>query len=83
MNAVALQFLPDKNLAPIVVASGSGYLGDKIAEIALASQVPIVKDKFLSSTLLHVPIGEEIPEPLYKAVATIFAFLYKLENELK
>ncbi|MBP9885916.1 MAG: EscU/YscU/HrcU family type III secretion system export apparatus switch protein [Leptospiraceae bacterium] len=83
MKAVALMFLPDKNSAPVVVASGAGFLGNKIEEIAKANQVPIVKDEFLASTLLQVPIGQEIPEPLYKAVAVVFAFLYKLENELK
>ena len=37
MIAVALKFLPEKNSAPIVVASGAGYLGEKINEIALAN----------------------------------------------
>jgi flagellar biosynthesis protein len=83
MIAVALKFLPEKNSAPIVVASGAGYLGEKINEIALANDVPIVKDKDLSSTLLRVPVGQEIPETLYKSVAVVFSFLYKLENELK
>jgi len=83
MNAVALMFLPDKNSAPVVVASGAGFLGNKIEEIAKANQVPIVKDEILASTLLQVPIGQEIPESLYKAVAVVFGFLYKLENELK
>lgn len=83
MKAVALMFLPDKNSAPVVVASGAGFLGNKIEEIAKANQVPIVKDEFLASTLLQVPIGQEIPESLYKAVAVVFGFLYKLENELK
>ncbi len=83
MNAVALKFLPDKDNAPVVVASGSGFLGDKIHEIAEANNIPIVKDEFLSSTLMRVPVGQEIPEDLYKSVAVVFSFLYKLENELK
>ncbi|MBK8395995.1 MAG: EscU/YscU/HrcU family type III secretion system export apparatus switch protein [Leptospiraceae bacterium] len=83
MNAVALKFIPEKDNAPIVVASGTGYLGEKIKEIADANNVPIVKDEFLASTLMRVPVGHEIPESLYKAVATVFSFLYKLENELK
>ncbi len=83
MNAVALKFLPDKDNAPVVVASGAGFLGDKIQEIAEANAVPIVKDEFLSSTLMRVPVGQEIPEDLYKSVAVVFSFLYKLENELK
>ena len=83
MIAVALKFLPDEDSAPIIVASGAGFLGEKINEIALASHVPVVKDEALSSTLVKLPIGEEIPETLYKSVAVVFSFLYKLENELK
>ncbi|MBP6740937.1 MAG: EscU/YscU/HrcU family type III secretion system export apparatus switch protein [Leptospiraceae bacterium] len=83
MIAVALKFLPEKDSAPIVVASGSGFLGERISEIAMANDVPIVKDEGLSSTLLRVPVGQEIPETLYKSVAVVFSFLYKLENELK
>lgn len=83
MNAIALKFVPEKDNAPVVVASGVGFLGDKIKEIANANNVPIIKDEFLTSTLIRVPVGQEIPESLYKAVATVFSFLYKLENELK
>ena len=83
MNAVALKFLPDKDNAPVVVASGAGFLGEKIQEIAKANQVPIFKEEFLASALMQVKVGQEIPEPLYKAVAVVFSFLYKLENELK
>ena len=83
MNAVALKFLPDKDNAPVVIASGAGFLGNRISEIAKANNVPVVKEEFLSSALMRVPVGQEIPEPLYKSVAVVFSFLYKLENELK
>ncbi len=83
MNAIALKFLPDKDNAPVVIASGAGFLGEKIHEIAKANDVPIVKEEFLSSALMQVPVGKEIPEALFKSVAVVFSFLYKLENELK
>ena len=83
MIAVALKFLPEKDSAPIVVASGSGFLGERISEIAMGALSFSVKDKDLSSTLLRVPVGQEIPETLYKSVAVVFSFLYKIENELK
>ncbi|HMV45347.1 MAG TPA: EscU/YscU/HrcU family type III secretion system export apparatus switch protein [Leptospiraceae bacterium] len=83
MNAVALKFIPEKDNAPRVIASGSGFLGDKIHQIAELNQVPILQDETLASSLLQVPVGKEIPEALYKSVAVVFSFLYKLENELK
>lgn len=83
MNAIALKFVPEKNDAPVVVASGAGYLGDQIHRIATENKVKIVKDEVLASALIKVPVGQEIPEKLYKTVAVIFSFLYKLENELK
>jgi flagellar biosynthesis protein len=83
MNAVALRFLPESDDAPVVVASGSGFLGEKIHNIAKANQVPVIKEEFLASTLMQVPVGQEIPEALYKSVAVVFGFLFKLENELK
>ena len=42
MNAVALKFLPDKDNAPVVIASGAGFLGNRIGEIAKANNVPVV-----------------------------------------
>lgn len=83
MNAVALKFIADKDKAPKVIASGSGFLGDKIHQLAKINNIPIFRDEILSSTLMNVPIDEEIPESLYQSVAVVFSFLYKLENELK
>ncbi len=83
MNAIALRFLPESDNAPVVVASGAGFLGERIHEIAKSHKIPIVKEEFLSSALMQVPVGQEIPEALYKSVAIVFSFLHKLENELK
>lgn len=83
MISVALQFLPESDQAPKIIASGEGFLGKKIFEIAKINKIPIVKDDQLAKMLYNEPIGTEIPENLYKAVAAIFSYIYKIENELK
>lgn len=83
MISVALKFIPEKNDAPVVVASGAGFMGEKIQEIAKQNDVKIVKDEGLAEALYQVPVGEEIPENLYKAVAVIFSYIYKLEKHIK
>lgn len=83
MVSVALKFIPEQNDAPVVVASGCGFIGDKIFEIAKENSVDIVKNPPLADSLVKLPIGEEIPENLYKAVAGIFRFFYKLDKDIE
>lgn len=83
MISIALKFTPENDNAPKVIASGDGIIGEKIYQIAKTRNIPIHKDKFLAKSLSSVPIDEEIPESLYKAVASVFSYLYKIENRLK
>jgi flagellar biosynthesis protein len=82
MISVALKFIPEKDRAPRIIASGSGLIGDKILEIAKKNEVSVYKDPPLAETLSRLPLDKEIPEELYKAVAVVFAFLYDLEKDL-
>ncbi len=47
-KAVALQYAPG-DAAPVVVASGMGYLAEKIVETAADNGVPIYEDNSLST----------------------------------
>ena len=77
--AVALQYDRAVMSAPIVIAKGGDYLAKRIREIAQANLIPIVENKPLAWALYeHAEIGEEIPEDLYKGVAEVLAFVYKL-----
>jgi flagellar biosynthetic protein FlhB len=78
--AVALQYERGKMVAPIVLAKGAGTVAEKIKEVARSAYVPIVQDKPLAQALYKsVNIGEIIPEKLYKAVAEILAYVYRLK----
>jgi len=79
--AVALRFDAHKMAAPCVVAKGSGYVAERIKQIAEEHHVPIVENKPLARTLVKtVDIGDVIPVELYKAVAQILAYVYRLKG---
>ena len=79
--AVALKFEASEMMAPAVIAKGAGHIAERIKEIAREHQVPIVEDKPLAQTLFKiVEIGEFIPVELYRAVAEILAYVYRLRG---
>lgn len=78
--AVCIKYDSKKMNAPQVVAKGANILAERIKEIARASGIPIYENKALARALYKVPLGQEIPETLYKAVATILATVYKLKG---
>lgn len=80
-KAVALGYNKSKDSAPKVLASGSGEVAKNIINLAKEHDIPIKEDADLVELLSKVDINEEIPPNLYKAVAEIFSFLYKMTNK--
>lgn len=81
--AVAISYKNGEMRAPRVVAKGAGIIAEKIREIAKAHAVVIVENKPLAQTLYKVvEIGEEVPTNLYKAVAEILAYVYRLKRRV-
>jgi flagellar biosynthetic protein FlhB len=76
--AVALMYRKNETPAPKVIAKGAGLVADKIKEIARKHSIPIVEDKPLAQALYKLEIGSTIPEELYRAVARILAYLYRI-----
>lgn len=81
-RAAALRFRPGEDRAPRIVASGKGALAEEIIDLARASDVPVLERSDLAGFLLDLPVGQEIPENLYRAVSTVFARLLQLEGEV-
>lgn len=73
-QAIAIQYNPDE-VAPKILASGTGIIADKIIEKAKSSDVPLYKDNKLANTLSKLDIGEYIPPELYSIVAEILVLL--------
>ncbi len=79
--AVAIRYELEKMAAPLVVAKGKNYLARRIREIAVRNQVPIVENQPLAQALYKsADVGQEIPPHLYRAVAEILAYIFKLMN---
>ena len=77
--AVALRYGFDSPATPVVVAKGKNYLALRIREIARENGVPLVENPLLAQALYKsVDVGREIPPHLYRAVAEVLAYIYKL-----
>jgi flagellar biosynthetic protein FlhB len=79
--AIALKFDAQEMIAPRVLAKGAGYVAQRIREIAEENRIPIVEDKPLARGLYKlVEIGDYIPAELYRAVAEVLAYVYRLKG---
>jgi len=79
--AVALKYSMDGSSAPKVVAKGKNYVAARIRKRAIEAGIPIVENPPLARALYtSVDVGQEIPTHLYRAVAEILAYIYKLMN---
>jgi flagellar biosynthetic protein FlhB len=79
--AVALKYDPDSMVAPLVLAKGARKVAEKIKEIAKQHDIPIIENKPLAQLLFKVcKVGGEVPSNMYKAVAEVLAYVYKLKK---
>jgi len=80
--AVALKYNNKKQRAPMVVAKGARRLAERIKEIAREHDIPIIENPPLAQALYKmVEINQEIPGELYRAVAEILAYVYRLKRK--
>ena len=80
-KAVALKYDHQKNKAPKVIAKGRGDIAEKIIEVAKVHNVPLYEDKNLVQLLEALELETEIPPELYRAVAEVLAFIYRLNGK--
>ena len=80
-KAVALGYNRSQDNAPKVLASGAGEIANRIIDLAKEHDIPIKEDPDLIEILSKVEVDQEIPPNLYKAVAEIFSFLYKITKK--
>ena len=80
-KAVALKYEKNKDLAPKVVAKGSGEIAERILEVAKQHGVYIKEDPTLVEVLSGLELYEEIPEDLYKVIAEILVLIYQAKQK--
>lgn len=78
-KAAALKYDSSADNAPKILASGKGFIAEKILEIAKEENIAVYKDPVLVEALVKLEIGQEIPAELYRAVAEVIAFIYSAD----
>ena len=77
--SVAIRYDMESMAAPRIVAKGKNYLALRIRKIATENNVPIVENQPLAQALYKsADVGQEIPVHLYRAVAEVLAYIYRL-----
>lgn len=81
-KAAALKYDRLKDSAPKVTAKGTGFTAERIIELARKERIPITEDPDLVGALVQLDFYEEIPPELYRAVAEILAFAYRINKKM-
>lgn len=77
----AVGLLYDGQGAPRIIASGRGRTAAQIISLAHEHDIPLQENPDLASALIDLPLGEEVPEALYIAVAEVLSFAYMLSGK--
>ena len=70
--------------SPMLVAKGTELFAEKIKTIAREHNIPVIENPPVARALYRfVEINKQIPPDLYKAIAEILIFVYKLKKTTK
>jgi flagellar biosynthetic protein FlhB len=80
--AVAIKYEQGVDAAPLVVAKGERLVAVQIKLIAEENDIPIIENVELARALFGAcEVGQAIPPELYKGVAEVLAYIYKLKRK--
>lgn len=80
-KAVALRYKTNEDTAPVVIAKGTGLIAERIIALAEENKIPLYQDPDLVELLSKIDLGYLIPAELYKAVAEVLAFIYRMNEK--
>jgi flagellar biosynthesis protein len=80
-EAVAIRYDSKEDSAPRVIAKGAGLIAEQILAAAEKHTVPVYHNRTLTAMLMAVELDREIPPALYKAVAEVLAYVYRLDQQ--
>jgi flagellar biosynthesis protein FlhB len=81
--AVALKYDVDRMNAPYVIAKGQNLIAQRIKQIAMECEIPVIEDRQLAQALFKLcDVGEMVPQSLYRAVAEVLAYVYRLKGKV-
>lgn len=82
-QAVALRYDQERDRAPRVIAKGRGYVAESIMATAQQNTIPVYQNKTLVNMLMALDIDREIPPELYRAIAEVLAYVYRIDKRAK
>lgn len=82
-KAVALRYDMERDQAPRVVAKGRGHVAENILAVAQKSTIPVYQNKTLVNMLMALEIDREIPPELYRTIAEVMAYVYRIDKKAK
>ncbi|AOM83171.1 flagellar biosynthesis protein FlhB [Salisediminibacterium beveridgei] len=81
--AIALKYDENAMEAPVIVAKGVDYVALKLINIAKNNEVLTVENRPLARSLYaEAEIGDQVPEDLFKAVAEVLAYVYRIQKKI-
>ena len=79
--AVAIKYEVGESGAPVILAMGRGMIAEKIIKLAGDNNITVFQSPLLARALYFTgEIGKEISENLYSAVASVLAYIFKIER---
>jgi flagellar biosynthesis protein len=81
-DKIAVALLYEAPHAPRVIATGRGDVGQKIIDTAREHHVPIEQNPALAEALSTIELEDEIPQELYRAVATVIGFILRASGQV-
>lgn len=79
-KAAALRYDPGREKAPRLLAKGQGHVAQRLLARAREAGIPVYEDRPLVEALLSLELEAEIPPELYRVVAAVLAFVYRLDG---
>jgi flagellar biosynthesis protein len=80
-KAAAIRYDQMQDQAPTVIAKGRGLMAEKIIRLAREHDIPLVCDADLAQVLEALELHSQIPPQLYRAVAEVLVFVYRLNQK--
>ncbi|WP_028393546.1 EscU/YscU/HrcU family type III secretion system export apparatus switch protein [Bacillus cihuensis] len=80
-TAAVIKYDNNQEVAPTIIAQGSGQVAKRIIELAQQNNIHMQEDESLIGTLLNIDLGESVPPQLYAAIAEILLLLEEIEKK--
>lgn len=81
-KAVALGYTGGKSV-PEILAVARGLLVERLLKIAEENSITVYRNADLAETLSALGAGSPVPESLYRAVAEVLAYCYRVNEAFR